>query len=220
MPKLIKVHILNTCSLLCQLNLNKTVKQKRRKTDVPAFSVLVRQPMPNNGELEGGGDAQRGPIALTPRQPCKPTRIHTHPQRTGCNDSRPRPPLLSPSIRRPPLLACPLAGGKLGGKRGHCRPWSKIPMELVHTSEIIWSSRCCDPLGEITLFASLVFAASADGSLHRIGPSCLPAVMDGLLGGGESSEPGLHCGKTPRNWGCTSQMVKGVIFPPLKTIAY
>lgn len=37
MSKLIKVHILNTCSLLCQLNLNKTLKPKRRKTDGPSI---------------------------------------------------------------------------------------------------------------------------------------------------------------------------------------
>lgn len=121
----------------------------------PAFSVLVRQPVPNDGGWRRG----RGTEGSCSPYSQAATQAHPHPY-THSEDwmqwQQATVPTSQPLHQETAPACLPTSQREVRGKQGHWRPWSKIPIEFVHMSETIWSSRCCDLLGEITLcFISL-----------------------------------------------------------------
>lgn len=99
-------------------------------------------------------------------------------------------------------------------KWGHGSPWSKIPRDLVHMSEIIWSSRCCEPLGVISLlcFMTLWCHLQMDPSTE-LGAPVLQSRRGFCGRGGSRTQASLQWEpNVAGDW--TSQIVKGVMLFP------
>lgn len=113
----------------CLVRQSNPIKLKNRKAPVsPAFPALVLQPLPKDGGRREGGEAE-GSHSPHSQASCLRTPIHTHTLRTGGSLS----PLLSSCNRRPPGLACGLAGGQSQRGMRSLQSLEQEP-ERIHTN--------------------------------------------------------------------------------------